>query len=489
MKNIFFLFLLICSLFGSAYSQIRGKVTDPDGDGLPLISVSITAEDQLSTPVKVQTRKDGQFTFPTAENKKYRVELGATPGFYSEQNTYQHVNSTANIMFPLKKGGVISGSVLNEAGQPLSGIEVYAQPLTPPLLNAIPRSFSRETDDQGNYRIFGLPTGKYHIYAKQSDNSFLSPSRFRGQAAYYYPSGSIDGAIELDPMNTEIPGINIQYFPQVGRAIAGQVGMTINYAYVSLYHQQAKVAQTFVFLHRNRFYFPGLLAGEYKIEATGTDNTGREYWASSKVILTDTDNRSAELTLEPTLDLNLEIHHKEEKTCTPQKATTPGRLVLQPVLAGNIKENWEALTAEKFIVFNLRKAPYRLTIESHEGEEYLYLSSKAYPIWPTAEKQEVTLSARGGVIKGTASAPGSYVQLLPTNPTQFIDFQQATITNGDFSFTNIRPGKYRLRLRGGAVEWSMLSNAKKWHEMIAPQPTDKEVEIQPCESKTVELNR
>ena len=442
MKSVFFLFLLFVPFIGLADGQIRGKVIDPDGDGLPLISVSIAAEDQLSAPVKVQTRKDGGFVFPTAEDKKYRIELGATPGFYLEQNVYLHVDSSANVVFALKKGGVISGSVFSEVGAPLSGIEVYAQPLALPLLNAIPRNFSRTTDDQGNYRIFGLPAGKYYVYAKQSDNSFLSPSRFRSQAACYYPNGSVDGAIELEVMNTEIPGINIHYAPRVGKAIAGSVGMTINYAYVSLYQQQTNVAQTFVFSNRNRFYFPGLLAGDYEIEATGTDNSGREYWATAKVVLTDTDKRGVNVSLEPTQDLDIEIHYSPEKTCTSQKGRTAGRLVLRTVLASKSKENWEELGAAKFLVFNLRKSPYRLSIEPQEGEEYLYLSSKGYPLWPSVEKQVITLSARGSVITGTAEAPDSYVQLLPAKGSPLLDFQQVGITNGNFSFTNVRPGKY-----------------------------------------------
>jgi hypothetical protein len=68
------------------------------------------------------------------------------------------------IDFSLIREGVIRGTVTDADGQPLAHIPITITPETPPI-GTPPYSRDLRTDDQGNYRIIGLPTGKYRVAA------------------------------------------------------------------------------------------------------------------------------------------------------------------------------------------------------------------------------------------------------------------------------------------------------------------------------------
>lgn len=72
---------------------------------------------------------------------------------------------TANV--PLSRGGVITGRVSDQSGEPLSGlrVRVYRARMVRGYRQLEDVGAADFTDDQGAYRIFGLPPGDYYVAA------------------------------------------------------------------------------------------------------------------------------------------------------------------------------------------------------------------------------------------------------------------------------------------------------------------------------------
>lgn len=106
--------------------------------------------------------------------------------------------ASLTVDFSLTRGGVISGTVEDAEGQPVVGqpvfYEIAHQPFTKPCLVAGQSDI--QTDDQGAFRIFGLPSGKYRIGVGRDHGRQIGKSAgpFR---ATYYPGVNEKGRAEM----------------------------------------------------------------------------------------------------------------------------------------------------------------------------------------------------------------------------------------------------------------------------------------------------
>ena len=68
------------------------------------------------------------------------------------------------ILIALPRGGVVTGRILDDFGEPIAGAQVQAQRYR--FVNGTRRlsgASSDSTDDTGHFRIYGLPPGDYVI--------------------------------------------------------------------------------------------------------------------------------------------------------------------------------------------------------------------------------------------------------------------------------------------------------------------------------------
>src|SRR5262245_11044330 len=136
-----------------------------------------------------------------------------------------------NVTINLIKGGVITGRVTDEFGEPMVGARVVAQKVrTPegkPDLGAnmmAVASSGRETDDRGIYRIFGLEPGVYIVSLNGPSISLPGITQSRGVPPVYHPSSSRSTAAEVTVMGgAETSGIDIRRREMRGHSISGSV--------------------------------------------------------------------------------------------------------------------------------------------------------------------------------------------------------------------------------------------------------------------------
>ena len=90
-----------------------------------------------------------------------------------------NAQQAANVDFALVPGGYIAGRILDEDGTPFAGAEVDA--LVTRIENGADTLFSvstAQTDDRGEFRLFGLAPGQYYVSA--GDPAFRAVSTPKG---------------------------------------------------------------------------------------------------------------------------------------------------------------------------------------------------------------------------------------------------------------------------------------------------------------------
>jgi hypothetical protein len=104
--------------------------------------------------------------------------------------------TAAKVNLVLARGGVISGVVVDDGGEPVSGTQVAAVRFqfvsgSRRLVPAPSEGSNDRTDDKGGFRLYGLPPGDYFVSASNRNSSFTGPgmtnTESEGFAPTYYP--------------------------------------------------------------------------------------------------------------------------------------------------------------------------------------------------------------------------------------------------------------------------------------------------------------
>ena len=213
---------------GSESGVITGRVVNENGQPLPNARVSIRAATSSAEGRTVFTDRDGRFEITKLGPAAYEVSASLaayTPLLQNDDSagpTYYRDGDSVTLV--LVKGGVITGTVTSQGGEPVVGVPVRAK-----LLNRKGRrpyaQFAAEakTDDRGVYRLYGLAGGTYIVWAGGGgvDRSALDP--FDWDVPTYSPSSSSDTAARIDvSVGQETSNVDISYRGGPGRTISGR---------------------------------------------------------------------------------------------------------------------------------------------------------------------------------------------------------------------------------------------------------------------------
>ena len=183
-------FLLLTSLSafgqGSQTGTIKGRVVNESGQPLPNAKVTVVTVGSTEQSEGVMTDREGNFQLSGLQPRSYRVSvwLSMYTPLTSDLDTWtRNYRIGESVTLVLTKGGVITGTVTTQAGEPVVGVRVHAR-MARNQNSRLPFPFreyplERMTDDRGVYRIYGVPAGTYVVWAGGSAGGIKSDGMFR----------------------------------------------------------------------------------------------------------------------------------------------------------------------------------------------------------------------------------------------------------------------------------------------------------------------
>lgn len=167
-------------------ASISGRIVE-DGSSSPVVDAQVTVMPMRSgprfgstePPLSVRTGQDGRFVIRGLEPGRYRVaaqKSGYAMAFGPGAATSVEVvaGQEQSVELSLQRGAAIIGRVVNDAGEPLVNLRVMAmrQVVADPRFTAtsrqgpagpVPAGPGVQTNDLGEFRLFGLPAGEYYV--------------------------------------------------------------------------------------------------------------------------------------------------------------------------------------------------------------------------------------------------------------------------------------------------------------------------------------
>jgi hypothetical protein len=178
---------------------ISGRVVNESGQPLPNATVLVRSFGALRPEQTTSTDREGRFQVSGLEPVSYQVTafLSAYTSLLRTDNTqgnnYRIGDSVRLVMI---KGGVITGTVTTQTGEPVVGVRVRAS-VSGNRSGATPVVPERMTDDRGVYRIYGLPPGTYVVWAGGGGGAYYGPDPYDIDVPTYAPASSRDTAAEI----------------------------------------------------------------------------------------------------------------------------------------------------------------------------------------------------------------------------------------------------------------------------------------------------
>jgi hypothetical protein len=303
-------------------APLAGRVVGEGGEPVAGVTVYAAPRGQSGgprAPNTVISDEGGNFLFPALDPGLYAVGTNL-PGYVAETDpqTGRAVSTYRpgeQALVRLIKGGVVTGSVSDQLGQPLVALSVRAMRVRDldgrAPQGGFPFSGEDRTDDRGVYRIYGLQPGVYVVYAAGFLGvGFTSPGAYGGDAPTFYPSGTRDTAAEVTVRaGQETAGIDIHYREEQGRRVTGTIELPAGFpadagASVTLLYAGSTMSAGGVGISPNSpdrsFSVEGVADGDYDVQAQGGGREGlTALSAPQRISVRGADVTGLRLTLAP----------------------------------------------------------------------------------------------------------------------------------------------------------------------------------------------
>jgi hypothetical protein len=188
---------------------VRGRVVALD-TGQPLRRARVTLFGPAGKPRAATTDDEGTFSFGKLPAGRYDVRASKTryvdsplgarrPGGPGKPIHLADGQTLEGLVISLPPAGVITGRVVDDAGDPVTGVNVT--PMRYRSINGERRLSEfgrfRTTDDTGAFRVYGLPPGVYYLSAQPEESRQFGFAEDEpdamGFAPTFYPGTPVAG--------------------------------------------------------------------------------------------------------------------------------------------------------------------------------------------------------------------------------------------------------------------------------------------------------
>lgn len=467
-------------------AQITGRVLS--ASGRPLAAARVFALRNGLTPRGAQTDAQGRFTIAQLAPGAYTLEASRR-GYVNAQRGQERAAQSGRpvivrdeemvdgIDITLSRGTAVTGTIVDEHGEPLQGVGVRALQLRytsgrTVAVNAGSRQ--RVTDDLGRYRLYGLLPGSYLVVA--ATDGPISGSRGRGYAPVFYP-GTTDAvealpvvaelgrdlsAIDLVLTETPVARVTVVVRTSDDTLFSGIVLLMVSQrsGAVAMEPQPATLAPD------GSFVFSNVPPGDYVVHAMRPriQNRGFFQFGAQYVTVVDGDPKPLTITTSPGATLQGRIVYEPSRSqgpASPSLMGIPADFDSGAAIGGGAYSMSEGADGS-FSIAGLF-GPTRFSVVALDG---WYLKSMtiggfdvanaAYDFGVTAQTirgAEVVISNAGASISGhvtdAASAPvGNYaVVVFSTDRSKWVTRSPSLrlarpSQDGSFEVTSLPPGEY-----------------------------------------------
>jgi hypothetical protein len=463
------IFSLLPLLAQDTGALLEGAVTNAlSGEAIRKCTVNLRRSDGKS--YAILTDAEGRFHFANLEPGRYNLG-GEKTGFARQEFgarglakpgstiTLDKGMQLKNLALKLTPQGVISGKVIDEEGDPVTGASVQVQrTIYIDGRKQLAGAGFAQTNDLGEYRIFGISPGRYYLSA--AINNSVGGRSDENYPPTYYPGvvslaaagqltvapGSQLRSIDLALRKTRsvqlrgkfsgpAPDLNsrngaVQLYPR------GAAGMT---SIISNSTPIRGVSGTFV--------LPNVLPGSYMLSADQTEEKDRKFYARVEI---EVGNSNID-DLQVTLTAGVEIPGRLRIEGASEASLGNARVYLRVRDASLVGSMSGALKPDG--TFTLPSVPpgwHRVVLSLPAPT--LYIKSIRYGDDDAltnglnvngANRLEIVLGSNGGQID-IQTAPAANVGLIPKSGLQ--EFFKATTADseGKCVFRGVAPGDYLL---------------------------------------------
>ena len=311
---------------------ISGRVVNESGRPLPNAGVTLRRPGSMG-PGNITTTTDGEGKFELSGLQPVNYQVFAyLLGYIQLRRALDDTQADVyrpgdSVTLVLTKGGVITGTVTNQAGEPVAGVNVRAQMVhaaNHPPFPYNPNNSADLTDDRGIYRIFGLPEGNYVVWVGRGGELTYSPNidPFDSDVPTYAPASTRDTAQEfIVRAGTEVNGVDIHFRGVSGHAVSGIARGTdgnqpLPFAiFLTAASGHAWMTRAFQDPNDRGFIFHGVDDGDYSIAAISERKDGELMSSAAKHIkVRGADVSGVELVVQPLSSIAGRVVLEETKT-------------------------------------------------------------------------------------------------------------------------------------------------------------------------------
>jgi len=513
--------------------KISGSVVKLAGDEpLRKAQVQLRSEEERPRTISTVTNAGGLFILRGIEPGRYRLTVGRN-GFvaqaYGQRKptdpgavlTLRPGQEIKDLLFRLIPSAVIAGRILDEDGEPLPSVNVSAlhQVYHEGKLT-LATSTAVASNDLGEYRLFGLPPGRYLITAVYTqwnrfgvgEDSDAAETQEEGYAKMYYP-GTPDAGRAMPlaiKAGEEVPSIDIlmrkvrvyHVRGHVYNLLTKKAAMDANVFLVARgrnleweFDNQQSTAQK----KDGSFDISEVRPGSYVVAAYWFDE-GKPMVARVPVDVGNADVDGVSLTLGSGVNIPGRI------IWDGQPSLEENELNVVP-MAADIGRNFWGIggarvdATNSFVIKDLGDGIYFAELRGLSKDCYVkevrYGSSSALDDGFTVARGtpaslEITISSRGATIQGSVAdedglpAAGVQVVIVPELSRRSLHRLYKSVTTdqyGHFKIRGIAPGDYSL------FSWEEVeSGAWEDPEFIKPfEAKGEKISVQDADQKTMNL--